>query len=174
LHNFSLFFLVSCAAERAQREGRALVSEGKIDAGLKKLEEAALLEPTSANFRASYLHTKEFIISNYLLQAEFLLKQKKIVEAEHLYQEILKLEPNNNRALNALKTISINERHEKLLAEVNLEPQNKDAESVKNILRLILSENPKTFKLQICYGHWRKIIARLLCNQVLTRSLKKQ
>jgi general secretion pathway protein D len=46
--------LAGCAAQNAYREGQTLLAEEKVDAGLAKIQEAMLLDPSAVEYRIGY------------------------------------------------------------------------------------------------------------------------
>jgi general secretion pathway protein D len=138
-----LCLLSACAAQLAQKEGNELIATGKIEAGLKKLEEATQLEPGSGGYRANYLRAKENAINQYLQNADHLAASSKMKEAEKIYQEILHIAPDNDRAIAALHMLAAHTRHSQWLKDAELATQKKDTELALHKLRSILLENPQ-------------------------------
>jgi general secretion pathway protein D len=62
--------LAGCAAQNAYREGQALLAEQKVEAGLAKIQEAMLLDPSSAEYRIAYTRAQDRVINASLDRAE--------------------------------------------------------------------------------------------------------
>jgi general secretion pathway protein D len=134
--------LFGCAAQTAFREGKGLLEQDKIEPGLKKIQEASLLAPTNAQYRETYLQTRDRVIRTWLTQADQLQAKGQLNDAEQLYQRILNLVPGNDRALAGKQAINTEQRHRTQLKEVNALIEKKDTPTAEAKLRAILSENP--------------------------------
>ena len=138
--------LSGCAGGQAFREGRQLLSEGKLESGLAKLEEAIKLEPKNAEYRIALINNKAVIIQRLLAKADQARGQMQWREAEQAYQQILQLESSNSAARSGLDELQMDRRHQKLLtdAEAIWKKGGKHAtDDTQEILRAVLLENPK-------------------------------
>jgi len=94
--------LAGCAAQKAFRDGRELVAQGRVDEGLAKLQEASADEPGDARYRQAYLLTREHALAAYADQAEQAVGQGRLDQARALYQRALALDPGWPRAREGL------------------------------------------------------------------------
>ncbi|MEN9867652.1 MAG: hypothetical protein RL748_3242, partial [Pseudomonadota bacterium] len=134
--------LFGCAAQTAYREGKELVAQDKIEPGLKKIQQASELEPGSPQYRTAYLQTRDRASNAWLDQADRMLEQGQLVEADKLYQRVLDINGNHDRALAGKRAISVEQRHRLQLKEVAALIEKKENLGAMAKLRAILSENP--------------------------------
>lgn len=99
--------LAGCAAQRAYDDGRGLVAQGRIDEGLAKLQQAAEAEPRDARFRATWLATRERVLSSYCERADQLAAQGQAAPARGFYQHALAIEPGYARARDGLAALDV-------------------------------------------------------------------
>ena len=74
-----------CALQQAQqayRDGLQLMSEGRIEAGLAKLEQAAKEAPTSPEYRSALMRQREIAVGQLLAQADALRAGNNIEQAD--------------------------------------------------------------------------------------------
>jgi general secretion pathway protein D len=133
--------LAGCAGERYHREGMNLLAEGKVEDGLSKLEQAVQEEPGNVKFKSDLLTRKVEQINRLLATAASERNAGKLDVSVALYQRILKIEPNNNRANEGLEAIERDRRHHALIEEAKEEQKKGDANHASALLRLVLTEN---------------------------------
>ena len=90
--------LSGCAAQMAFRDGRDLVAQDKVEAGLLKLQEAAAADPGNAEYRSTYLTARERATTRYLEQSERELADGKTELAVDGLRRVLAIDPSNERA----------------------------------------------------------------------------
>lgn len=141
-------FLAGCAAQRAFNDGKELVAQDKVEAGLEKFHQAMLADPNELQYKAAYLQTRERSINAYLEQADRLTNAGKNDQAEKLYQRVLVLNPGNDRAEAGLKKIKMDTRHSQLIKDIETALNTKDTSTAKLKLAAILTENPDHVQAQ--------------------------
>jgi type II secretory pathway component HofQ len=94
-------------------------------AALSKLEEAARLNPQSAQYRLEYLKTRQRLTSELLQQAERAKNARQLDVAEAAYRRALELQPDSESALNGLQQIERERRWDDWLAQAQTHPPNK-------------------------------------------------
>jgi general secretion pathway protein D len=134
--------LAGCAAQSAYRDGKDLVAQGKIEEGLLKLQQAATDEPRNVEYRLTLAQTREHALTNFLEQADRLASAGKNADAGKLYQRVLTIDADNDRARAALRSLDASNRHEQLLREANAAWAKNEADNAQLKLRAILAENP--------------------------------
>ena len=135
--------LAGCAAQMAFREGKSLVDQGKVEDGLVKLHEATERDPHNIEYKQTYLQTRDSALTHLLDQADRLVMSGKPADAKKLYQRVLTIDPNNDRARAGMETVDAVPRHAKLLNEAQAAWEKKDVELAQLKLRAILAENPR-------------------------------
>jgi general secretion pathway protein D len=134
--------LTGCAAQLAYRNGKELVAQDKVEAGLAKLQEAAERDPHNFEYRQAYLTTRERAAYNWLEQGDRLAAAGKRSQAEILYRRVLAMEPGSERARASLRTLERDQRHAQLLREGQAALDKKDVTTAREKLATILAENP--------------------------------
>ena len=134
--------LSGCAAQMAFRDGRDLVAKDQVEAGLSKYREAIAADPGNAEYRATYLQVRDRATQRYLDQAERAADHDQYAQAAQAYQSVLALDPLDERARIGLRTLELNERHDKLMAAAAEHVQKREYEQAKQKLNTVLTERP--------------------------------
>lgn len=134
--------LCGCAAQMAYRDGRALVAQEQMEAGLVKLQEAIAREPGNAQYRAAVLHAREGLIKRALEQAEAALLAGKPELARPAFQRVLAQDSQHERAKAGLQRIEAGERHSKLLTSAMVARDSGKFELAQGLLSTLLVEVP--------------------------------
>ncbi|MBI3230491.1 MAG: general secretion pathway protein GspD [Burkholderiales bacterium] len=139
--------LLGCAAGTQDfREGKQLISQGKVESGLAKLEAALQKEPRNAEYKAAYSQQKMTMIQRLLSQGDRALAQQQVAQAEQYYSQVLTLEENNIAAQSGLDSVKLERRHQKQMeqAQAIWKKGGKNAAlDALEIVRTVLNENPK-------------------------------
>lgn len=135
--------LAGCAAQMAFRDGQGLIEAGKVEDGLVKLQEAVERDPRNTEYRKTYIQARDRALETFLDQADRLATAGQSNEARKLYQRVLAIAPNNDRARTGMEAMDALPRHGKLLAEAQAAWEKKDAELALLKLRTVLAENPQ-------------------------------
>jgi len=80
--------LAGCAAQNAYRESQTLLAEGKVDAGLAKIQEAMVLDPASLEYRLAYERVVDGEVIANLAKADRALALTRYDEAEAAYRRV--------------------------------------------------------------------------------------
>ena len=138
--------LSGCAGQMAYRDGRALIAEDKIEAGLLKYQQATLADPSNAQYRAAYLRERERATQRLLDQAERLRAEGKPQLAEQNLLRVQGLDPQNERARAGLRLLERDERLAKLFDAASQHLGRNELELAKQKLNAILTEQPANEK----------------------------
>ena len=109
--------LGGCAGHQAYKEGQALLGQGRIDAGLAKLEEAIRLEPGNAEFRIGLALRRSTLLNRLYAAGESAHREGRPDDAERLWREVLRLEPQHAMARQGLDVLAVEARNRTLLKE---------------------------------------------------------
>lgn len=139
-------FLAGCAAQTAYREGRELASTGNPAEALGKFEEASRLESGSAQYRIAALQTREGLVFESLAAAQRALAAQDSVAARQAFDRALFFQPNNSRALEGLRSLESDVRHEKWLEKAQSAVAQRDSQTAQTWARMVIAENPKNRK----------------------------
>ncbi len=142
-------------------EAQELISNGELELGLLKLEQAAQEEPENKEIQTVLLRQREEIPRQLVLRADDVRLSGDLATAEIMYNRILDYFPRHERVLVGLQALELERHHvasvdyaEELLA-LN------DVEGAEKAVRAVLQENPEQPQA-------RQLIKRL--STLITRS----
>ncbi|SDW46850.1 FecR domain-containing protein [Nitrosomonas communis] len=160
-----LTLLMSCAQlatrNRAFLEGQQLVAQGQLDAGLKKLEQAAYEEPDNREIRTVLTRQREAIANQILNEAENARSAGNFDVAEQQYRHVLEITPNSERAKAGLEALYLDRHQQLFINQARESLARNDVEGAEAAVRAVLQENPMN-------GDARLLIKEI--NQRLTRA----
>lgn len=141
-----LTLLMSCAQlatrNSAFLEGQQLIAQGQLDAGLKKLEQAAYEEPDNKEIRTVLTRQRESIANQILNEAENARSAGDFDGAEQKYRHVMVINPNSERAKAGLEALYL-DRHQQLFINQAREAlARNDVEGAEAAVRAVLQENP--------------------------------
>ena len=150
--------LTGCASFTARNEafleGKQLVAQGKLEAGLKKLEQAASEEPANKEIRTVLYRERESIINKILVEADNHQLSGDLVAAENKFRKVLEINQNEERAHNGLEALNLL-RHQSLTINRAKEMlARSDVEGAEAAVRAVLQENPY-------HGEARQLVKQL-------------
>ncbi len=135
--------LVGCAGELAFREGKALVSEGKMDEGLLRLEQAVKEKPEAVEYRNYLLIQRDKFANQILTQADTDLINSRFDEADAAYRRVLGMDRANPRANIGIEAVQAARRHKAMVKEAEVAFSKGQVEIAQSTLRKVLSDNPR-------------------------------
>ncbi len=141
-------------------DGQKLITEGKLESGLQKLEQALREEPENKEIRATLIRVREEVIAKLLFDADSTRFSGNLEKAEQDYQRILNLSPFNERANAGLEELELERRHIASIDSAKELLRRNEVIEAETIVRAVLQENPKQ-------THARQLIAEI--NSQMTR-----
>ena len=135
--------LLGCAAQNAFRSGNDLLGQGDTAGGLARLEEAARLEPRSAEYRIGLIVARERAVQALLSRAENALLQGDTEAAQRAFKTVLVLQPVNERANEGLRSVENQRRWAVALKDAESALLRKEIDSARAQLHAVLTENPR-------------------------------
>jgi general secretion pathway protein D len=133
--------LVGCAVSRQHTEGLQAMAAGDRQKGLADLAAASAAEPTNSQYRLDYLKQLSISVNTLLAQADEARRAGQYEAARQLYQDTLKLNAGNDRALRGLANIDMDQRHNALLAEAEKLLAAHDLAGAREKVHTVLQEN---------------------------------
>lgn len=134
--------LAGCTAQNAYREGRTLVAQDRIEAGLVKYQEAIAADPSNPVYRAEFLRTRDRNANRLLERADRSLAAGNSAEAQQDYLRVLAIDPANERGRAGVRAIEAESRHTRALAEAQAAFDKGDFELARTRLAAVLAERP--------------------------------
>ncbi len=138
-----LVLLSGCAAERAFRDGRQMLYEGRVEEGLRSVEAAMEQDPSRAEYRSFYLLQRERAVSQLALDGDAARLQGRVEAAQAAYKRALALAPGHPKAQAGLEAIAQDRRRAQTVQEVRELLKKGDHETAEARLRSVLAEDPK-------------------------------
>ncbi len=141
-----LALLTSCAQlatrNRAFLEGQQLIAQGQLDAGLKKLEQAAYEEPDNKEIRTVLTRQREAIGNQILNEAENARSAGDFDAAEQKYRHVLGINANSERAKAGLEALYLDRHQQLFINQARESLARNDVEGAEAAVRAVLQENP--------------------------------
>lgn len=139
----AIYLLAGCAAERSFREGKTLLSEGKVEEGLSQLENAVREDPETLEYRTYLIKQRESYAKQMLAQADNSLLNGRFDEAEAAYRRVLGLDRSNPRASAGVEAVQAARRHKVLVDEAELAFNKGQMLTAQDKLHQVLVDNPR-------------------------------
>ncbi|CAN7232696.1 secretin N-terminal domain-containing protein [Paraburkholderia sp. SIMBA_054] len=133
--------LTGCAAERAYRDGKDLVAQGKVDEGLAKLQQAVTQDPHDPHYRAAWLAERESAVARFDEEGDRLAAGGARAAARKSYQHALTIDPANERALSGIAALEGAARIDGLVERAEMLAA-KDSDSARGLIAKVLTEAP--------------------------------
>jgi len=145
-----LALITGCAAtdlekptnNRAFIEGQQLIAEGRFEAGLQMLEQAASEQPDNTEIRLVLNSQQETILAQLLYEADNLQSSGDLDAAEQKYDYILYLFPHSERAKEGLEALNLERYHFTYIEYAKELLARNDVEGAEAAARAVLQENP--------------------------------
>jgi general secretion pathway protein D len=118
------------------------MSEGRLEEGLVRLEEAAREEPGNLEYRTALFRQRERAVNQLMSHAETARINNDLNQADAVYRRALGLDPTNVRVRQGLEEIAVLRRHRSLMNEAEALLQRNDRDGAEQKVRTILAENP--------------------------------
>lgn len=136
--------LSGCAAERAFNKGKDMLEDGKTEAGLHQVEEAARIAPKNKEYRIYLARQREASINVLLGQAEQAHRTGQLDAADAAFRRVLALDVENRRAQAGLDAVAMDRKHRVLLADAQTLLVQGNSAAATEKLDAVLAENPRS------------------------------
>ena len=133
--------LAACATNPQVEEGKKLISQGRMEEGLAKLEQAARERPYNAEARNAYVTQREALTGAFLREGDVLRAYGDIDAAEATYRRVLQFDPGNAQAQAGLAAIARDRRHVAMVREAEEALKRGDYATAEAKARAVLAEN---------------------------------
>lgn len=135
--------LMGCAGERAYREGVRLGEQGRSSAALEKLQQATQEAPDNVQYRLAWLRQRDLAATSLLMTADNNFTAGKLDEAAASYQQVLVIDPNQERAKTGLERIRRERTHSQMMQESRRLSEEGNEDGAAEKVQQVLLENPK-------------------------------
>ncbi|HTO47433.1 MAG TPA: secretin N-terminal domain-containing protein [Burkholderiales bacterium] len=133
--------LAACATNPQVDEGKKLISQGRMEEGLAKLEQAARELPYNAEARNAYVTQREALAGAFLREGDVLRAYGDSDAAEATYRRVLQFDPGNAQAQAGLAAIERDRRHAATVREAEQALKRGDYATADAKARAVLAEN---------------------------------
>lgn len=134
--------LAGCAGETAHRQGIEMLSFGRQEEGLAKLEQAAREAPDNPVYVHAYRNAQQRIVFRLLAEAQVEKSAGRFDAAEALYCRVLTLDSVNADGIAGLVAVEQARRHAVLISEAKALIGANDLEAAERKIAVVLEENP--------------------------------
>lgn len=123
-------------------DGQKLIAQGNYGIGLRKLEQAAKIEPDNMEIRTVLARERDAVASKLLFEADNTRLAGDLDFAEQQYFYVLDLVPNNQRAQQGLEALNLARQHVAAIDYANELLIRNDLQGAEKAVREVLQENP--------------------------------
>lgn len=134
--------LLGCAGYRTFRDGQSDIADGHLADGVIKLQQASEQAPDNEEYRRTYMRQRESATNRLTHQAELEMAAGNFDAAGAVYQDILRMQPDNARAQAGLNDVEAAKRQGRLLDLAGAMAEREDYEGAIAKTQQVLSENP--------------------------------
>ncbi|QTN25668.1 secretin and TonB N-terminal domain-containing protein [Rhizobacter sp. AJA081-3] len=127
---------------QSYREGQSELAKGKLEPGISKLKQAVEQDPQNVEFRRAYFTEREQAINGLLQQAEVGMESGSFDAARAAYQQVLRLDAANARALGGANRVDVAQRQWSAIDAAVALARNGDTDNAITKVRQVISENP--------------------------------
>ncbi len=135
-------------------DGQKLITQGQLEGGLEKLEQAAREEPENKEIRTVLIRLREEVIGKLLLEADHLRFSGNLDQSERDYQRVLNLYPLHERAKEGIEALKSERRHIAAIDSAKALLARNDVTGAETIVRAVLQENPQQ-------SHARELVSQI-------------
>lgn len=135
--------LSACAGELAHRDGMSLMSEGRPEEALAKLDQASKEAPGNLEFKVHFLNARDAVVGRLLGNAQAERNAGRLDEAEALYKRVLRIDSGKVQATAGLAAVEQARKHARLLQEANALMAANDADGAEMKIAQVLQGNPQ-------------------------------
>jgi general secretion pathway protein D len=95
----ALLALSGCAGLQQYRQGTAQIQNGDLVGGVRKLQEAARMNPENVQYRNAYFTQRDLAVNRLLREGDLALSAEKFEQAKAAFESAKELDPSSPRAL---------------------------------------------------------------------------
>jgi general secretion pathway protein D len=132
----------SCGTNPALQESKLLMTEGRAEDAVLRLERAMREDPNDREIRAQYFRQRDIAAAQLLATAETKRAANRYDSAEDIYKRVQKLDPANPRVRDGLAAMAVQRRHTALMHEIELLMSKQEFAAAERLLRTVQAESP--------------------------------
>ena len=137
-----ILLLVSCASQELHREGVIDIDNGRVEEGLKKLQQAVLENPDNLSYRYDLQARRQAIAQMLFAAGDRARSDGNLDEAETYFRRLLAVDPNNEPARRGIDLIEAYRRHVVAITAAQQEFDAGHLDQADVVVRDVLAEDP--------------------------------
>jgi general secretion pathway protein D len=123
------------------REASRLMAQGRIEEGMKRMEQVLAEHPGNVEYRNYHARQRELHMTQLLGDADTHRRLRAWDEAEQGYRRVLALFPQNQRAMDGLRQLATARKHQDVLAVALSALEKGDLDDAQSRTRSVLAED---------------------------------
>ena len=137
-----LALAAGCATDSALTQGRNLIDQGRMEDGIRRLEEGSKAHPDNYELRSYYLRYRDLYVDQLLFEGDKVRVIGRNEQALAAYERVLQFSPGNPRAMAGIDAARADQRQRDAVKQAQaLFEGDKPQEALEQVKR-ILAENP--------------------------------
>jgi len=137
-----LILAAGCAAQTARDEGRRLVEQGRMEEGIRRLEQGVKANPNDTELRNYHARTRDLYVTQLLYEGEKARMLGRSDEAIAPFRRVLEFSAGNARAQAGLDAVGAEQKQRAAVVQAQALFDGGSAEQALGILKKVLGENP--------------------------------
>ena len=137
-----LILAAGCAAQTARDEGRRLVEQGRMEEGIRRLEQGVKANPDDTELRNYHARTRDLYVTQLLYEGEKARMLGRSDEAIAAFRRVLEFSAGNARAQAGLNAVGAEQKQRAAVVQAQALFDGGSAEQALGILKKVLGENP--------------------------------
>jgi general secretion pathway protein D len=170
---FTALLLAACASQETLREARIDVEAGNEEQGLAKLAQAVKEHPNDKELRNYYERHKSVATQRYLALGDNARSAGALERAEQSYARALRIDPDNERAKNALAGLQADREQSRVVAEAAEAFKKGDVREAQARVQSVLVQNPQNKEARALFRRIEASVVKQTVTPQLNADLKK-
>jgi len=133
--------LAGCAGEQLYREGQELVSQGRLEEGVAKMEAAVVAAPNDGRLKVGLINRRAELANRLVAEGQSEQLAVHFDQAEKLYRRALALDAANERARDSLAGLDRARQHAKMVAEAQEALKRGEVDRALRLADSVLAQN---------------------------------
>jgi general secretion pathway protein D len=137
-----LALAAGCATDSALTEGRNLIDQGRMEDGIRRLEQGSKAHPNSYELRAYYQRYRDLYVEQLLFEGDKARVIGRNEPALAAYERALQFSPGNQRAEAGINAVRADQRQRDAVKQAQALFEGDKPEEALDQVKQILAENP--------------------------------
>lgn len=127
--------------DQAFLSAKQLIAYGQVEEGMTQLTLLTQQYPSNAEYRNTLKVQQDLNLSRLIQSAELSFKRNLPEQAESTFQQVLSIDPSNQRAINGLKKVTTAHKHKALMLSAQKAFDEQDFDVARTLVRVVLAED---------------------------------